>query len=160
MSTAYPSIVRADFDANKATRTGRVQGLIDLHENVLRHPLMIYFAEKSTANHSWTDLESQEFFIPDYWCGRYLKVTLECKISGGTDPGYWRLVDADGGDAVISDEIDCDSTTYVGSGPATSIAIPDAWKDTVRTLCFQGYAPSGRTIYIRSISYVYAYVTD
>ncbi len=158
MSATWPSVVRADYDPDKAVRTGRVVALADMRLVLCRKPFHIYFAEVTRANTAYGDMFSFSLFLPDYALGRSLKVTIEARTDGGNG-GAWRLQDSPTAD-VSADVTIPGSASYADSGPAT-LAIPTTYaKDTARTIIIQGKAPTAETLRLRNLDLVAAYFTD
>jgi len=156
MSATWPSVVRSDYDPNKAVRTGRVASLVDMRLVLMRTPFHFYFTEQTRTGTAFGDMSTFQLFLPDYALGRSLKVSIQARVDTGT--GQWRMKDSTTAD--VSAAVDVTATSYADSGPAT-LAIPTTYaKDTIRAIIIQGAAPSGGTIFLRNLDLVAAYFTD
>ncbi len=155
MSATWPSVVRSDYDPDKAVRTGRVQALCDMRLVLMRKPFHLYFAEVTRATATFASVQTFELFIPDYAVGRTFSLTIQAKVTAGT--GSWRTKIG----SATSASVNVTATTYGDSGPATLTVPTDTVEDTAVTLTIEASAPSGgNTIFLRNLELVAAYFTD
>lgn len=157
MATSYPAVARTDYAADDFATQTRTRGLRDIHECMLRKPFCVYFAEATRTNVAYGDMVDWEQLVPEYWTGRTLYIVIEAKVDAGT--GYWQVVDADDGDALVSDEVEVTANAYAVS--TATITVPAGWTAAARrSLTIQGKADNPNTILLQCVDLIRCYVSD
>lgn len=156
MATAYPTIARTDYAADDSVTVTAAAALPAIQECVIRKPSMIYFAQVIETSTSYVDQYDWYHYITPQMAGRYLMITIEALVTGGT--GYWSVIDKDDGDALVSDEV---AVTGGWADSTATITIPAGWtEETRRHLAIQSKTAATFSIYLRSTDKITCWCTD
>lgn len=146
MATAWPSTVRADWNADKGVRTGRVAQLTTRDLVLAQQPFMFYMSELTTTNAAFTSLRSINLYVPTW--AELLALTLRAdwfvKTTAGT--ATYRIQDNASGNN--SSEDTTTNAAYERLG-VVSLAIAAGWGGTYRTINIQAKTSAG-TCYAKS----------
>lgn len=146
MATAWPATVRADWNADKGVRTGRVAQLLTRDLVLAAQPFTFYTVEVTTTNAAFTTVKSINVYVPT-WAeilGLSLRADWLVRTTAGT--ATYRIQDNASGNN--SSEDTTTNATYERLG-VVALTIASGWGGTYRTINVQAKTTAG-TCYTKS----------
>ena len=119
MATAWPTLTRAEFDPDKAVRTGRVLGLVSRDEVLRQQPFSIYFPNATTSSATAVKLKSITLVNYDAVVGCKLMLNFSCYVSNASAVGSWYAVVG----TSTSSPVSVTNTSAARSGPPSPNAV-------------------------------------
>ena len=146
MATAWPSTVRADWNADKGVRTGRVAQLTTRDLVLAQQPFTFYMSELSTASAAYVSLRSINLYVPTW--AELLALTLRADFFVKTTAGTATYRIQDNATTTNSSEDTTTNAAYERLG-VLSLVIGSGWGGTYRTINIQAKTSAG-TCYAKS----------
>ncbi len=164
MATSYPTtdavtgaaLTRADYGADKAVTTGRVQQLIDLTLCACRIAFPFKFAEQTTQATSYADLYARQVQFPDWGeeGAGTLTVKVEAKVSANN--ADIRLKDDTSG--TTGDVVNLTNAAY--EDKTLTLTVGSDWGDADRLIIVQGQVSNAADTLAAQETKVRAWFTD